>query len=100
MRTHPTTARGTARRLLLLLATLATAVPAHAAAQQATTPDSTRNARPRAEAVDPASPRASLDAYLRLARAGDYATAAGYLDLPDSLAARGPALARDPGDVG
>src|SRR5690349_17157569 len=35
--------------------------------------------------VSPASPRASLERYLELARAGRFAEAATYLDLPDSL---------------
>jgi MscS family membrane protein len=48
----------------------------------------------RAE-VSPASPRASLEQFLVLAREGRYADAAGYLDLPDSLIAEGGRLARE-----
>jgi len=93
MRRLRPTPRGLAQ--LLLLATVVAAHPARAQARQAPPADSARADRPRAEVVDPGSPRASLGAYLRLTRAGDYAAAAQYLDLPDSLAERGPALARE-----
>jgi MscS family membrane protein len=46
------------------------------------------------EQVSPASPRASLERWLELTRAGEYDEAATYLDLPDSLRPQGPALAR------
>ncbi len=61
---------------------------------------------PPASSVDPAgadstaeelaqeSPRASLAAFFELCRAGQYQGAAGYLELPAALAARGPELAR------
>jgi MscS family membrane protein len=41
------------------------------------------------------SPRAALLRYLELARAGEFAAAAAYLDVPDSLLGRGPTLARE-----
>jgi MscS family membrane protein len=41
------------------------------------------------------SPRAALLRYLELARAGEFAAAAAYLDVPDSLQGRGPTLARE-----
>ena len=44
--------------------------------------------------VAPDSPRASLAAYLDLARRGRYAEAARYLSLPEGQAYRGPELAR------
>ena len=47
------------------------------------------------EIVSPQSPRASLQHYLELTRAGEYATAAAYLDVPDSLREEAPTLARE-----
>ena len=44
--------------------------------------------------VSPVSPRASLERFLALTRVGRFAEAAEYLDLPDSVRAQGPALAR------
>lgn len=46
------------------------------------------------EEVSSASPRASLERYLELARAGRFDEAAGYLEVADSLRSQGPALAR------
>jgi MscS family membrane protein len=42
----------------------------------------------------PDSPRASVKRYLELCRAGEYAEAAEYLDLPEAMKAEGPTLAR------
>lgn len=42
----------------------------------------------------PGSPRAAMGQFLRDARAGDYAAAARWLDLPAARAGEGPALAR------
>lgn len=47
------------------------------------------------EDAAPDSPRASVEAFLTLARAGQFAQAAVYLDVGDSLRARAPALARE-----
>ncbi len=47
-----------------------------------------------ASEVAPDSPRASLAAYLDLARRGRYAEAARYLSLPEGQTGRGPELAR------
>jgi MscS family membrane protein len=67
-------------------------------------PDSARSGAPRTPRtprtdaptlVAPTSPRAALLTYLELARAGSFEAAAAYLDLPDSLEPRGPALARE-----
>jgi MscS family membrane protein len=44
--------------------------------------------------VAPDSPRAAIKAYLELCRAGDFAGAADYLDVPPSSKKDGPALAR------
>jgi MscS family membrane protein len=44
--------------------------------------------------VSPGSPRVALENFLSLARAGQYDEAAAYLDIPDSLRAEGPILAR------
>jgi MscS family membrane protein len=46
------------------------------------------------EQASPASPRGALERFLDLTHAGRYADAVSYLDLPDSLRARGPMLAR------
>lgn len=44
--------------------------------------------------ASPATPRGALERFLDLTRAGRYADAVPYLDLPDSLRSRGPTLAR------
>jgi MscS family membrane protein len=44
--------------------------------------------------VSPSSPRAALEQFLSLARAGQYAEAGAYLDIPDSLRGEGPGIAR------
>ena len=74
--------------------------PRVAAGQSPSRPaaDSARSGAPRTDAstrVAPTSPRAALLTYLELARAGSFEAAAAYLDLPDSLEPRGPALARE-----
>jgi MscS family membrane protein len=48
----------------------------------------------RAEPYAPDSPRASVIAFLDLARRGQYGAAAQYLDLPDTLRGRGADVAR------
>ncbi len=51
-------------------------------------------APPPPEEVAPDSPRASVQRFFDLCRAGELAEAAGYLDLPDGQKAEGPQLAR------
>lgn len=65
--------------LALLVAAPAGAAPAPAAVPQAAAPD---------------SPRAALEQYLLLCRAGRHGEAARYLEPPADRAAAGPALAR------
>ncbi len=75
-------------RILALAVVLAAPAPGRALAQgPSPTPE------PASEAA-PDSPRASLGAYLDLARHGKYAEAARYLSLPEGEAGRGPELAR------
>ena len=93
LRTHCATP---GRLLLLLLLAIAASCDAHPVyAQAVQAADSASRVRDEAEGGDPGSPRASLEAYLRLARAGDFVAAARYLDLADSLAGHGPTLARE-----
>lgn len=80
--------------LLLLVVTFASCDATPVYAQRAPTADSADADEARPTATDPESPRASLETYLRLAREGDYAGAARYLDLGDAPAASGPTLAR------
>jgi MscS family membrane protein len=49
----------------------------------------------RAVETSPASPRASVQRYLDLSRAGDYGAAGAYLDLPDSTTDARARLARE-----
>jgi MscS family membrane protein len=51
-------------------------------------------AAPAPEEVALDSPRASIKRFLELCRAGEYAEAAGYLDLSDAQKVEGPQLAR------
>jgi MscS family membrane protein len=67
----------------LLLASDAVPLPAQDPPQADTVAD-----------VSPASPRAALEQYLSLAREGDFAGAAAYLDVPDSVRAPAATLAR------
>jgi MscS family membrane protein len=80
---------------LLALSLLATA-PGPASAQPKPAPAASASASAPAapEEVAPDSPRASVKRYLELCRAGEYAEAAGYLDLPEALKPDGPLLAR------
>src|SRR5262245_11997428 len=58
-------------------------------------PPSPRPVAPTAEDVAlTASPRASLKQFIDLARAGSFAEAAGFLDVPPERAGEGPELAR------
>src|SRR5574338_474670 len=66
--------------------------PSDSARRDSLAADSTARAR---ENVSPQSPRASLQHYLELSRAGEYAAAAAYLDVPDSLRDEAPTLARE-----
>lgn len=52
------------------------------------------NGAPDLPEAAPDSPRASVKRYLDLCRAGEYADAAEYLDLPEAKRADGPTLAR------
>jgi MscS family membrane protein len=91
----------TIRRLLLRLLVVLTAVlcPAlTAAASPALPPTGAENgekagAAAEEEKVAPDSPRAAMTEFRRLARAGDYAAAARYLDLSKAGATDGPTLA-------
>jgi MscS family membrane protein len=62
-------------------------------AAPATTPATTEPAEPEEAEVAPDSPRASLQAYLDDARAGDWQKAARYLSLSDEEKSKGPELA-------
>jgi MscS family membrane protein len=87
--------------LLAVLVGGVSAVPARAqsptaAVQEAAQPGSrTESTEEPAEelVVQPDSPRASLEAYLKAANAGEWDKAARYLALPEQDAARGPVLA-------
>jgi MscS family membrane protein len=92
-------------KLLLLATALLAGVPIRGAAQlpgmRPAPSDSARrdslaadSAARANENVSPQSPRVSLQHYLELTRAGEYATAAAYLDVPDSLRGQAPTLAR------
>lgn len=85
-----------ARPLAIALAVLCAVAPRDRIAAQTAAARSDSAAQPSLrEDVAPESPRASLERYLELARSGRFTEAAGYLDLPDSLRAGGPTLARD-----
>lgn len=88
--------------LALSLTEPAFAVPPRPTANgsQAPSTDASRSATGAGEAAapevetEPDSPRASMKAYLDLCRAGDFALAASYLDLPPASKKDGPALAQ------
>jgi MscS family membrane protein len=86
------------RLLLAAIAALSLllAAPAPAlATRSGDPPAASAPARPApAEEVAPDSPRASVKRFLELCRAGEYAEAAGYLDLSDAQKPEGAQLAR------
>ena len=101
VRNRARTWRRHAIRRAAACAAAALLLPVRAAAtQQGDRPDTAGASRPSGSAgaapaaVSAASPRVSLERYLELVRAGRFAAAAEYLDLPDSLRPDGPALAR------
>jgi MscS family membrane protein len=79
--------------VLSLLATLVGLGSAFPAWAQEPTPQAGEEP-PEEEAVEPDSPRASLDAYLVASNAGEWEKAARYLALPEDRGFRGPVLAR------
>ncbi|MGC4063727.1 MAG: mechanosensitive ion channel family protein [Polyangiaceae bacterium] len=90
------------KRVSLLLVVLVTScvigiLPARAWAIELPTAPQASNAPPTTvveEPTDEASPRATVSAFWRLCRSGDFASAARYLDLPKSSQGQGPLLAR------
>ncbi|HYW33466.1 MAG TPA: mechanosensitive ion channel family protein [Gemmatimonas sp.] len=81
------------RNVAFLVALLATTAPARLTAQNpGFGPATTPNAQP--SAVSALSPRAALQEFQRLSRAGDYESAARFLLVPESQRDRAPLLAR------
>jgi len=86
--------------LILLLALLG--LPGAIAAQQAAPAGNAQDGKAQdgasaaaaQTAAEPDSPRASLERYLELCRAGRFEDAAAYLELPPELASHGATLAR------
>ena len=96
--THPTR-RALHHAMRLLLALALTALGATASAQPAPSASATAGEGAGGEAPAPVevatdSPRAALSQYLDLCRAGEFAKAAAYLDLPAGAEQRGAVLAR------
>jgi MscS family membrane protein len=84
-------------RALIVIATgvvVGRTVTARAVHAQADTSRPRTNAGEQRAVVSPGSPRAALEQFLSLARAGQYADAAAYLDIHDSLRSEGPGIAR------
>src|SRR5690348_13238743 len=78
---------------LVLLCSLAFALPARAQIPAPAPEAATNPATAIAEVVARDSPRASMADFLALCRANQYAHAARYLELPQSEEQRGPVLA-------
>ena len=102
LRTDTRPRRGVGRLARLALCAALAAGSARAAPAQLlrprpapAVPDTAADTSRGAEATAPGSPRAALSAYFDDAGRGDWAQAAEWLDLPDSLRAAGPRLARD-----
>lgn len=89
--------RSLAGPLLAVTLGLGVVVPTPALGQvhpAAAAASATQPGAPSPEPVAPDSPRAAVQAYFELCRAGEFAEAAAYLDLPESAKAQGPILAR------
>src|SRR6185503_12757051 len=80
--------------LVALAAAPAAAQPPRPIPSAEAPPAASAAAPPPAPEMAPDSPRASVKHYLDLCRAGEYAEAAEYLDLPEARRAEGPLLAR------
>lgn len=93
----PRSARAAAPLAIAIALSVMTAPPARAQLfklQPPSHPDTTDTTK-HAAAVAPDSPRAAVSAFLDLTQHGQYGQAAQYLDLPDSMRARGAELARE-----
>jgi MscS family membrane protein len=87
---------GLAVLLLLALPSLAAFAgpPAPGPAPAVVAPPAAEPAPPPDPEAEPGSPLASVRTFLELCRAGDYAEAAGFLELPRNRIEQGPELAR------